>query len=112
MRLLLWLIQAIAWVVNYIIDAKNEERARQERRYDCIHAPETTDLSGSGRLTSFQVESMRMEIEEMKDRENERLRVQRDKYVFDGKDAKMDSIAVSGVIQPKEDTENNQMDSI
>ncbi|MBQ8962081.1 MAG: hypothetical protein IJ071_12865 [Ruminococcus sp.] len=101
------MFEFILEIAHYISDSEREKRGlpSRYRRY----------MGSVSRNSSRELDSLfqqQMEAENAKNAEAERLRQQREKYVFEDQDADMDPIRAEGVIPPKEDNGGDMMDSI
>lgn len=108
-ELLYYVILVVVSWCRYFIDEKREKKGLPPKYRQ--YARSLTDESN---MTEATVEMIRGSYETIRDAENERLRKQRESYVYDGSGVEMDGIAAKGVIAPHagEKNEYEHMDNI
>lgn len=96
----------VSWY-KYVTDAKREREGMPMKYQE--YAGSLTDESN---MTEKTVELIRESYEMVRAAENEKLRIQRASYVYNGEGVEMDDITAVGAIAPHTGKEREYMDSI
>ena len=108
MHYIFWLlIDAIMGIVHYFSDVQREKQGlpmRHNRYRGSCSQDNENDLD--------YLFLQQMQMEDSINSEAERIQQQREKYVFEDDDAEMDSVQANGLMPPKEDDDDDLMDSI
>lgn len=100
-----YLIDAVIGIAHYISDVQREKKGLPMR-----HSRYAGSFSGDKSTDHIFVEQMQKEA--ARNAEAERLRQQQEKYIYEDDGAEMGTIKAEGLMPPKEDEDNDIMDTI